>query len=141
MSHNNNNSPAAKPSRVPSNELIDAFLRNQGKELELRARELDLQHQTDSHNYQYATAALEMQAQDRADTRANNYQSKKMTLWFAGGVTFLVVFFLGFALYMGKDLVAMEVIKAIIFLISGGSGGYALGRSKQPTNQEANSDE
>lgn len=43
----------------------------------------------------------------------------------------IIVFFifLGGALYLNKEQIALEIIKAIIFLASGGIGGYAYGKS------------
>jgi hypothetical protein len=49
-------------------------------------------------------------------------------LIFAGVMSILLIAFISYALYLNKDQVALEVLKALIFLFAGGIGGYALGK-------------
>ena len=44
------------------------------------------------------------------------------------GLAVIIIDLLGYSLSLGKDQVVMEVVKAIIFIISGGAGGYAMGQ-------------
>jgi hypothetical protein len=143
MSVKHNNLPANNgitKDRPPPVELIQVFLANQGKELELKAQELAFNQQSDKHSFEYAKTALDANMQDREATRKHTLNSQKTILLFVFAIFIFGAVFLGFAMYSGKDAIAMEIIKATIFLISGGSGGYAIGKSRKKI-KHADSDE
>ena len=111
--------------------LIERFLENQSKELDLRVQELALGQQKDKNAYQYGKEALAIKAADRRDQRLHERQLRLATYWFLG---FLILFLFGllfYALHLGRDVFAMEIIKAIVFLLSGGAGGYGLAKSRR----------
>ena len=111
--------------------LIERFLENQSKELDLRVRELALGQQKDNNAYKFGKEALTVKAADRRDQRLHERQIRLATYWFLG---FLILFFFGllfYALHLGRDVFAMEIIKAVVFLLSGGAGGYGLSTSRQ----------
>lgn len=143
MSSKNNNLPAnnIQKDRTPPAELIQVFLNNQGKELELKAQELALNQQSDKHSFEYAKTALDASMKDREATRKHNASTQKTILLFVFAIFVSGAIFLGFTMYNGKDAIAMEIIKATIFLISGGSGGYAVGRAKKKEKQQESDDD
>lgn len=144
MSVKNNNLPAnngAPKDRTPPVELIQVFLTNQGKELELKAQELALNQQSDKHSFEYAKTALDANMQDREATRKHTLNSQKTILLFVFAIFVSGAIFLAFTMYSGKDAIAMEIIKATIFLISGGSGGYAIGKSRKKNKSNDSDDE
>jgi hypothetical protein len=51
---------------------------------------------------------------------------------FASVIILAGLSFLGYALHLNKDEIVLEVIKAAIFILAGGAGGYALKRSGKP---------
>lgn len=122
--------PAETPALAPH--TIEQLVQNQTRELELRARELDLQQQEERHNFEYAQAALAAQMQDRQDGRRFRQRLRSNGYLLASWVILAVVGLVGTALWLNKDQVALEIIKSIVLLLSGGSAGYALGRH-QPT--------
>ena len=115
---------------VHSQVVIEKWLENQTKEIETRQLEVDLQKQTDNHNFEYAKTALSAQATDSESKRIHASQRHKRTLIFAGFMAAALVSFLVYSLYSGKDQVALELIKGAILIASGGAGGYALGVRK-----------
>lgn len=122
-------------------ELFSRILTNQERELELRAKELELRKQNDCHGYEYSKAALSVQADDAKDERIHR---RKMMITAAVVVSILFLSLVGFMLYCvsaGKEQVAMEIIKAVIFLFSGGAGGYALGKNRKDAEAKAASEE
>ena len=141
MSAENPNPPAINKQKpvVPPTELIQAFLSNQGKELELKSQELVLKQQADHHSFEYAKTALTVEQQDREASRRHSLSTQKLVLSFAFAIFASGACFLGFAIYSGKDAIAMEIIKATIFLVSGGSGGYAIGKSRKKGKDSDNS--
>ena len=130
----------AKNPSMAQTEMIQAFLRNQGKELELKAQDLLLKQQSDQHGFEYATAALDVELRDREASRRHSLSTQKLVLGFALAIFVSGAVFLGFTIYSGKDAIAMEIIKATIFLVGGGSGGYAIGKSQKNRKGSANPD-
>jgi hypothetical protein len=120
-----------QPGKEPPTELIQHFLQNQTKELEIKARELELQKQADVHSFQFSKISLDAQVADRKEARTHSLSSQRTVLLFCFAVIAIICLFLCYAIYSGKDQIAMELIKAIIFLIAGGGGGYAVGRHKK----------
>lgn len=46
-----------------------------------------------------------------------------------------LIILVGFALYMNKDQIVMEALKAILLFGSGGIGGYAYAKTKKDPEQ------
>ena len=107
--------------------FIEKWLDNQSKEIENRHRELELRKQTDNNNFEYAKLALDTKADDTRDEREHDSQQHKRILRFAGTMAVVLIGFLIYCLETGKDTFAIEILKAAIFIASGGFGGYALG--------------
>lgn len=135
----------AKPINVPANnhhkvlpqltpDIVGQLLENQSKELQLKANELSLQKQLDDHNYEFSKQALGTQAQDRKEQREHDKYLKKGKYILTFLLAFLVSAIIIVALYLGKDTVAIEIIKAICFVIAGGLGGYGIGKGHTPKN-------
>ena len=108
--------------------LFKEFLDNQAKELELKSREIDLQKQKDDHAFEFAKTALETQTNDRTQQRSFLARTKRNGHVFAVIIAVIFVTLLITALAMDKDQIALEIIKAVIFIVTGGAGGYAVGR-------------
>ena len=111
--------------------LIERFLENQSKELDLRVQELSLGQQKDNNAYQFGKEALVLKAADRRDQRLHEQKIRVATYWCSGIVVLFIFALLFYALHLGRDSFAMEIIKAVVFLLSGGAGGYGLAKSRQ----------
>ena len=114
---------------------IEQLVQNQTRELDLRTRELELQQQQDRHNFEFSKAALATQAQDRESERGFQKTQRRDGFLLVAFVAIVIVGIMGYALWLNKDDVAMEIIKSIMLFLSGGGTGYALGKhqSKTPT--------
>lgn len=110
--------------------LIEKFLENQSKELELRAQELALGQQKDNNAFQFGKEALAVKAADRRDQRLHEHKVRVATYWFVGAVVCAVFLLLTYALHLGRDTFALEIVKAVVFLLSGGAGGYGLAKAR-----------
>jgi hypothetical protein len=115
----------------PPIELLDKFLDNQGKELQLRSQQLALKQQEDQNSFAFSNQALQVQAQDRKEQREFYLQQQKYTLIMLAFISSLFFGLIGYALHSGKMDFAIELVKAIIYLVSGGLGGYGYARIKQ----------
>lgn len=126
--------PAPKPSEVA---LIESFLQNQSKELDIKAKEIEQQRISDQHSFEFSKIALEKEAIDRNGQREFIRKCRVDTFVFIFVMLSLVGGLVGYSLWIGKDQIAMEIVKSIIYLLSGGAGGYALGhRAKNKADNE-----
>ncbi len=128
--------PSAIKPETLTPELLEQILQNQAKELELRYNELNLKKQEDNNSYEFAKAALSAKSSDRKDEREHDRQTQKTVLIFAAVITLVVTTLIIYALSIGKDSFAMELIKAVIFILSGGAGGFAIGKSSKDVGKE-----
>jgi len=113
-----------------SPELVEKLLAVQEKDLALKAQDMELKKQTDSNSFEFAKTSLAANAKDREEQRKHSQSITKYILVFSGIVVLLFAAFLSIALYLNKDQIAIEIVKAIIYIASGGLGGYALGQKR-----------
>ncbi len=122
---------------ISTPDLVKTFLDNQTKELEIKAKQLALQKQEDDHGFEFGKAALAAKAQDRNFQREHDLKSRIYTYGLIGIVVLLISGIIFYAMYSGNKDIAMEIIKAIVYLAGGGLGGYGVakaGDSKSTTN-------
>lgn len=110
-------------------ELLNQFLQNQAKEIELRQSELQLKQQEDTYDFEIMRATLQAKTTDRQSEREHDGKTQKTRLIFSGTVILIITSLLAYALALGKDAFAMEVIKAVLYILSGGVGGFAIGKT------------
>lgn len=141
----NRNQPSNLPqSRQPQQpqpltpELAERLLNQQAEQLKVRQRELDLEEKDATNQYNYAQQALNVQATDLQMAREHEgKQTLKQYIFVAVIVVFLLAF-LGYAMQLGKDEIAKDALKILLGLVSGGAGGYAIGRSASKTKDKEN---
>ena len=118
-------------SELPIKEhLVERFLDNQTQELQLRTQELALQQQKDNNAFAYGKDALTAQLEDRKGQRVHESEARVVTFVFVGFVVFLIIGLIAYSIHAGKEAFATEIIKALVFLFSGGAGGYGFARSR-----------
>ena len=109
-------------------ELIGKLIQNQAKDLELKARELELQAQQDKHSYEFAKAALSVKSAGQAQKHGHEQRVLIIKLVALVAAMLITAGLIGFSLHGGHEAVAMEILKAMVYLASGAAGGYGLGR-------------
>lgn len=140
MNNRSLNTKNSQPqNQLPDTGLIQLFLQNQSKELDIKAKEIDQQRVSDQHAFEYSKIAIEKEAVDRNEQRDFIRKCRKDTYLFISGIGALIAGIVGYSLWIGKDQIAMEIIKSVIFLLSGGAGGYALGKKEKNKKDDENS--
>ena len=127
-----------QPKNTLAPALIQQFLANQTKELDLKTTEIELAKQKDSNGFEYAKQALEAQARDRSHQRELFVTVQKNRSWLIFGISALVAIVIGAALFLNKETVAIEIIKAAVLIAGGFLGGFGVGRSTTSQNPDAN---
>lgn len=110
--------------------LLNKWFDVQTQEMRLQADRLKLEEKELINNHDIAKITIDKQAIDRNQQREFVKQCRKDTFLFISGISGLIAVLIISALWLGKDQIAMEIIKDIIFLLSGGAGGYAIGKNK-----------
>lgn len=122
---NNSDDLTPRPEPVEP-DLLRQFVENQAQELYLRQQEQVIRKQEIENTHEYSLKLLDAQLADRQRER----ESSKSHLTTAGYfTTIIVIAIIGgicYALYLNKDQLVIELVKAIIFIVSGGIGGYSL---------------
>lgn len=122
-----NNSSSAIPEGLTP-DVVKKLLENQAKELELKAIELTLQKQQDDHGFEFGKAALLAKIEDRKLQRNHQLSVKKSTYILVTILALIISAIIFYALYSNNSPIAMEIIKAIVYLTGGGLGGYGVAK-------------
>lgn len=135
----NNNHLATTPNKVfPTQEIarsltpatVEQLVENQTKELEIRAQELALQKQQDEHGFEFGKKALDAQLEDRKLQRDFSRLMHRNQNILIGILSFMVVAVIILALWLNKEAIAMEIIKAIVYMFAGWFGGAGMSKKK-----------
>lgn len=133
----------AHPTIIPqlSPDVVQQLISNQARELELRASDLALQQQKDNNAFSFGKEALVAKASDLKDQRRHQHWKMVITFCFIGFLVLLTVALIAYAMHSGKDAMATEIIKAVIYVGGGAVGGYGIGRSRSSKTPESNTSE
>jgi hypothetical protein len=127
--------PAEKLAPPPtvdlSNANVQQFLEQHAIDIAVRRDEMRLRRREMEVGFAYAEKALAAQERDLGNARCEQRRGRRdQYLFLTLGLLIVVGFFAG-VLMMGKDQFATEALKAILYLITGGTGGYFAGRQAQ----------
>lgn len=106
-------------------DLLRRLLDNQANEIFTRQTEQELRRQEIETAHEYSLKLLDAQLIDRQRDREHQRSTNSSGCIILG---FLSVLFAGgicYALYLNKDPLVMEFLKAAVFLLTGGLGGWA----------------
>lgn len=127
MAKNNNISKSGN--QYPP-ELIDKFLDTQARQIDLQSLSLELQKQSDANNFEFSKKALDAQIEDRKSQRDMSMKMEKNRLYLIGSLGIAMAGVIITALCLGKENVALEIIKAIAYFMAGGASGYGIKKAK-----------
>lgn len=103
--------------RVIGNHVDDLILRQ--TEQELRKRELEITRE-------YSLKLLEAEFLDRQRDREHQRTTNITAGVLVAFLSLLLSAGICYALHLNKDQLVMEFVKAILFIVTGGVGGYSL---------------
>ena len=121
-------------------DLINRFLDNQAKELSLRSEELVLKKQEDNNAFAYGKEALGKKIDDRKDQRIQQKELRKLSYIFSGFIILLVIALIIVCLSLDKEAIALELVKAIVYVAGGALGGYGFAANKKTKSSQSKQD-
>lgn len=123
---------------------IKQFIENQRIELEVRAREAEIESKRVDNDkrknelaHEYAMKAIDVQAQDRREMRTSSTSNLRSSLLYITLGTMAALLLVGYALYRDKDALLIEIVRAILFFSGGGGLGYAVGKKRTKAEKDA----
>ncbi|MEI6619380.1 MAG: hypothetical protein WCO17_09660 [Betaproteobacteria bacterium] len=105
-----------------SEETIQRMLSLQESRITLELKQADIQLKELDHNQKIADKSIDAQASDRRDERAVNKTVQLHQLLFAAFTVLVIVGLIVFALHIGKEAIALDIVK----VLCGFAGGYGL---------------
>jgi hypothetical protein len=127
--------PAEKLAPPPAVDLTNAnvqqFLEQHAVDIAVRRDEMRLRKREMEVGFAYAEKALAAQERDLDSMRREQLRGRRDRYLFLTIGLLIVAVFFTVALMMGKDEFATEALKAILYLVTGGTGGYFAGRQAQ----------
>lgn len=120
-------------------ETVEMMVNNQAKEFELRAEELALKKQEDNNGFEFGKIALDAKMDDRGQCRNHERKKTRDRYFFSGFVILVLSTAIITALLAGYKDVAMEILKAVIYLSAGALGGWGVSKKKMPTPEDDSS--
>ena len=109
-------------------ELLERLIAVQESQLSL-----NLKGQESSH--QYSMASLEAEFRERSEDRKFVLKVITGQRILLGSMVVILLVFTGIVLAMGKDAIAVEILKALGFFFAGGSVGWGLHRKSDATKR------
>jgi hypothetical protein len=126
------------PDNPPSNQekYLAQLIENQKEDLKLRAEELELRKQANENQYKYAIESLAVQERVLTVQTKNSVKQLNARYFLIAGIITASLIFIGFALYLNKDQIVMELIRAALYIFGGGAGGYYIGKFSNKEHKE-----
>ncbi len=121
-----------------SPEMLTKYLEVQQQEVQLRTEEFAIHAQQEETNKSIAEQSIAANLQDRDNERAHVERKTKIILKGVIILVVVVVLFVAYALYSGKDAIVMKIIEVVAIFAAGFAGGYGLKASKRAEEQSQN---
>ena len=128
--------PADDRTNRPAPQQLDRFLDLQTQELNLRAREMDIRLQELTNAHTFSEQALKAQLQDREADRRHQRGEKNSWYFFVGVLFFALMAAIGIALFTGHEEFARELLRAVLYVVPAGAGGYFAGKHKEKIQEK-----
>lgn len=128
-------------SELPSRAVIHRFLDQQAQEIAVRSQEVQVRQLEIKAGYRYSRASLDAQERDLRDKRSEERKKRRDQLFFIGFVTVLLTALLVYLLQNGKEELAHEILKAVVFITMAAASGFYAGKSSERKKREADNSE
>lgn len=111
----------------------DMILKSEQNQIERERLEVD--KQKDTNAFKFGMASLDAQAKDRVHARDCERGQRKDAQRMIILILLIIALLVAYALYLDKDALAEELIKAVVFLVAGGVGGYGIAMKKKSKDE------
>jgi hypothetical protein len=107
-------------------DLLRRILDNQANDIITRQTDQEIKRREIETGHEYSLKLLDVQLMDKQRDREYLKSTNINSSIVVGFLGVLLAAAFCYALYLNKDQVVMEFLKAVVFLVTGGVGGYSL---------------
>ncbi len=132
MNNNNKNNPVTN--KLPSEEVLQQILVNEGKKLALQEKRFVLEEANQKRQYEYACKSLEAQKEILRDKPKELRRTITRVSLMGAIVLIVLLVFFGFCIYMNKEQVVIDIVKYLGLSLLSFAGGTFYGKSKSQRN-------
>ena len=122
-------------------DLLRLFLENQGKELELRAQELEIAKQEELHNYDVTKLSVRAQSDSLEKDRKYRGSLWRDVMKFGAFLSVVLSALIIVALWLGKEQFILEILRVVFYGGSGMAVGAYYQKSKTLSEYQNNSED
>lgn len=133
--------PLTETSGKENTIVTEKYIQLQNQEYELKMHELEIRCRQNENNYEFAKESLRLQSEDLKDMRNHEIKKEKRELIIICSTIFAFFIIVLLALFMNKDELLGDLIKAVGFIFGGGITGYGMGLQKGKVSSKSFSKE
>lgn len=111
--------------------MIQRFYDLQAQEIAAREHETQVRQLEVKAGYRFSRASLEVQERHLREVRAEGRKKRRDHLYFSAFSLLLMTGLLVFLLKSGKEDLAGEILKGLVYITMGGTSGFFAGRSTE----------
>jgi hypothetical protein len=131
---------ADEPEKSPTQHkrvMIQRFLDQQAQEMAIRAQETQVRQLEVRAAYRYSRASLDAQERDLKDQRSEERKKRRDQIYFVAFALLLLAALVVYLLNGGKDELAREILKAVVYISMAATSGFYAGKSSERRKQES----
>lgn len=137
--NNNKNNPV--PNKLPSEDVLQQILVNEGKKLALQEKRFVLEEANQKRQYEYACKSLEAQKEILRDKPKELRRTITRVSLMGAIVLIVLLVFFGYCIYMNKEQVVIDIVKYLGLSLLSFVGGTFYGKSKSQNNTQQSQQE
>ena len=119
-----------------SEETVVQMMELQKEELRVKAMELEQRKREDQHSFDFAQKTLELQKEDRHESRIKFAERLKVRYVFVIIVLLIVLGFFGYALHIGQGELVSTLIEKAMYYAAGVLSSYGYIRFKEKNGDQ-----
>jgi Flp pilus assembly protein TadB len=117
--------------------MVQRLLEQQAQEIAVRSHEAKLRQLEVKAGYRFSRASLDAQERDQKDQRTEDRKKRRDQLFFVAFAILLLTALIIYLLQSGKDELAREILKALVYISMAATSGFFAGRSTERKKHEA----
>ncbi len=107
-------------------DVLRQFVENQAQELYIRQQEQVLRETEINNTHEYSLKLLDAQLIDRDRESESIRRNLRTTGTVLTVIVLAIIAGMCYALFLNKDQIVIELVKAIVLILAGGMGGYSI---------------
>lgn len=117
--------------------MVQRFLEHQAQEIAVRSHEAQIRQLEVRAGYKFSRASLDAQERDQKDQRTEDRKKRRDQLLFIAFAFLVLTALIIYLLQSGKDDLAREILKALVYISMAATSGFFAGKSLERKKRES----